>query len=49
MGVQPTEKKRPKPKIRDFIGKALDGNQASYGRGLLYQEKCQGETKICAP
>ena len=49
MAIQPTEEKRPKPKIRDSIGRALAGNQASYGRRLLYSEKSQGETKIRAP
>ena len=49
MAVQHTEKKRLRPKIRDSMGRALDDNQASYGRGLLYPEKSQGETKICAP
>ena len=49
MAVQPTEEKKPKPKIRDSMGRTLDGNQASYRRGLLYPEKSQGETKICAP
>ena len=49
MAVQPTEEKRPRPKIRDSMGRALDGNQASYGRGLLYPEKSQGETKFRGP
>ena len=39
MAVQPTKEKRPKPKIRDSMGRALDGNQACYGRGLLHPEK----------
>ena len=49
MAVQPTEKKRPRRKIRDSMGRALDGNQASYGRRLLYPEKSQGETKFRGP
>ena len=49
MAVQPTGEKRLQPKIRDSMRRGLDGNQASYGPGLLYPEKSQGETKIRAP
>ena len=48
-GCTTHKKKRPKPKIRDSMGRTLDGNQASYRCGLLYPEKSQGETKIRAP
>ena len=49
IAVQPTKGERLKPKIRDVMGRVLGGNQASYGCGLLYPEKSQGETKVRAP